>query len=161
MCNNYFLPSIEYLSFEKLHLSSHVAGATILAAASSGSELCTSMVGVFFAKNDLSINMLVGAGSYNLLVITTICCFCVYKFKTKLYKFQILRDSFFYSLNLILLVFFLTTNKYNRLYWYQSLTCILVYVIFILVNIFDSDIRERANKWKNTFCKCFTKRKKT
>ncbi len=88
---------IEYLAFDKLKLTPHVAGCTILACASSSSELIASLVGVLVAKNDLSINS-------NLLMITRICCFCVYKIEVNLNKYPI-RDCFFYFLNLILLFF--------------------------------------------------------
>jgi K+-dependent Na+/Ca+ exchanger-like protein len=137
VCDEYFMPAFEYLSFVKLKLSAHVAGATLLAASSSFTELFASVVGVFFAKNDLSINALLGSGSYNLLVIVSICCFCVYKLNIRVYKYPVLRDSFFYLVSLGVLFTCLYKNNFNRLYWYDSLFSILVFVIYMLLNAFE------------------------
>lgn len=87
------------------------------------------------------MSTLVGAGSYNLLVLTSICSFCVYKFNTQLLKYQIIRDALFYSLNLVVLLTFLIRNDAKKLYWYESLSSVLIYVVFVLVNVFDSAIR--------------------
>ncbi|CAF0893490.1 unnamed protein product [Brachionus calyciflorus] len=162
VCNAYFMPSIEYLSFEKLKLSPHVAGSTILAAASSSTELFISLMGVFFARSDISLNSIIGAASYNLLVITSICCFCVYKFPTQLLKFQIIRDFLFYSLNLVLLILFLLKNDMKGFYWYESLSCLALYILFILFNIYDTNIQEFVNRFDKTIRKCCSiqKRKK-
>ena len=140
ICDNYFMPSLEYISFEKLKLSPHVAGATLLAFASSISELLTSTVGVFFAKNDISMNTLIGSGAYNLLVIISLCCFCVYKLNAQLIKYPILRDCFFYMLSSVSLYFLLYKNDFIRLYYYDDLIIIFIFVLYLLVNIFDTRI---------------------
>ena len=135
------MPSIEYLSFEKLKLKPHVAGATILAAGSSMTELFTSLAGVFLAKNDISINILLGSGSYNMLIIVGISSFFVFQIKDhKLKKYPIFRDCFFYFINLLLIFLFLFKNNYDKLYWYDSLIGLIFYVIFMIVNIFDEKI---------------------
>ena len=119
VCDEYFMPALKYLAFFKLHLSPHVAGATILAAASSISELVTSVVSVFTSKTDIAINTLLGSGSYNLLVNTSICCLCVGQRNIKLHRYPILRDCILYMLNLIVLYIFLWKNDFTRLYWYE------------------------------------------
>ncbi|CAG0890088.1 unnamed protein product [Darwinula stevensoni] len=49
VCDNYFVPSLDAIS-NSLHLSSDVAGATFMAAGSSGPELASTFIGVFVAK---------------------------------------------------------------------------------------------------------------
>ena len=141
VCDEYFMPALEYLAFFKLHLSPHVAGATILAAATSISELITSMVSVFTSRTDIAINSLLGSGSYNLLVNTSICCLCVGQLRIKLDKYPIMRDCSFYMLNLIVLYMFLWRNDFTRLYWYENLVSILIFVLFMFINIFDTQIQ--------------------
>jgi len=140
ICDEYFMPSLEYLSFEKWNLKPHVAGATILAFASSGSELMTSIIGVFIARNDLSLNTVLGSGSYNLLVITGVCCFYIYKLDIQLNQYPIYRDSLFYVINLIILFISFYVHNFKKIYWFENLISILVYVSFILINVFDDRI---------------------
>ena len=55
-------------------------------------------------------------------------------------KYPVIRDSIFYSINLLLIYFYLIKNNYNRLHWYDSLISVCVYVLFIIINIFDAKI---------------------
>jgi len=111
-----------------------------LAASSSSSELCISLVGVFFARNDISVSTILGSASYNLLIITSLCSFCVYHLNIKLEIYPVIRDSLFYSINLIVFYLFLFKNNYMFLYWYDSLISISVYICFILINLFEKQI---------------------
>ena len=102
-------------------------------------------MGVFFAKNDLSLSTLLGSGSYNLLVISSLCSFCVYKLNIKLSVYPVIRDSLFYALNLVFFYVFLYKNNYALLHWYDSLASIVIYLAFIGVNLFDSKIAALYN----------------
>ena len=127
-----------------------------LAGASSSTELFISLMGVFFARNDIALNSIIGAASYNLFVISSICCFCVYNIPTRLKRLRILRDFLFYTTNLALLLLFLYKNNMTGLYWYESLSMVGIYGFFILLNIYDSNIK---NIFKTLYQKFFLIRK--
>lgn len=78
-------------------------------------------------------------------MITSLSCFCVYKLDIKIFKYPVYRDGFFYFLNLILLYLFLFKNDFNRLYWYDSLAGIIIYFIYLLINIFHKNIALKFN----------------
>lgn len=114
-------------------------------------------MGVFFARNDIALNSIIGAASYNLFVISSICCFCVYNIPTRIKRLRILRDFLFYTTNLTLILFFLYKNKMKGLHWFESLTIILLYGIFIFFNIFDTNIK---SFFQNLHQKYFSSRKR-
>ncbi|KAL4227270.1 hypothetical protein ACF0H5_012716 [Mactra antiquata] len=60
VCDEFFVPSLDVI-IDKFGLSEDVAGATFMAAGGSAPELFTSLIGVFFARNNVGIGTIVGS----------------------------------------------------------------------------------------------------
>ena len=86
--NNNFMKYVHIVTFpmRALHLRLHflifqlqitpdVAGATFMAAGGSAPELFTSIIGIFFAKNDVGIGTIVGSAVFNILFVIAACAF--------------------------------------------------------------------------------------
>ena len=137
VCDEYFMPAVEYIAFERCRLSGSAAGALILAGASSFTELCASTVGVLFTKSDLAINLVLGSGAYNLLVITGVSSIAVHRLALRLCVHAVLRDALFYAIALLILLACLSKNGFEKLRWYDSLIALGWYSLFVLANVFD------------------------
>jgi hypothetical protein len=64
-----------FFFFFQLGISPDVAGATFMAAGGSAPELFTSVIGIFFAKNDVGIGTIVGSAVFNILFVIAACAF--------------------------------------------------------------------------------------
>lgn len=53
--------------FSELHIPGDVAGATLMAIATSSPEFFTNLVGTFITKGDLGVGTIVGSGVFNIL----------------------------------------------------------------------------------------------
>lgn len=100
------------------------------------------LFGVTLGKNDIAFYTIIGSAAYNMLIIASICCFCVYSFKITLNKRILLQHSLMYALNLLVLIGILYKNHNSRLYWYDSLVSIALYVIFSLLAVYDKELVE-------------------
>ena len=150
--NNFFF------SYLQLGISPDVAGATFMAAGGSAPELFTSVIGVFIAKSDVGIGTIVGSAVFNILFVIAACAFAAkealryvllyynlymwwYKFLRALYTnnfsyvtyfslsaWPLIRDVFFYSVSLIVLVIFFNDNQ---IYWYEALILFLWYFAYV------------------------------
>ncbi|KAG7260827.1 hypothetical protein CRUP_011794 [Coryphaenoides rupestris] len=119
VCDDYFVPSLEKLC-ERLNLSEDVAGATFMAAGSSAPELFTSVIGVFITKGDVGVGTIVGSAVFNILCIIGVC--------------GIFAGQFIYD---------------EKVVWWEALTLILMYFVYILIMKMNSHIvrfLERRNK---------------
>uniref|UniRef100_A0A3B3ZAQ8 Sodium/calcium exchanger membrane region domain-containing protein n=1 Tax=Periophthalmus magnuspinnatus TaxID=409849 RepID=A0A3B3ZAQ8_9GOBI len=103
VCDDYFVPSLEKIC-ERLHLSEDVAGATFMAAGSSAPELFTSVIGVFITKGDVGVGTIVGSAVFNILVIIGVC---------GIFAVQFIYDE--------------------KVVWWEALTLILMYFVYILI----------------------------
>ena len=65
---------LHFLIFQ-LQITPDVAGATFMAAGGSAPELFTSIIGIFFAKNDVGIGTIVGSAVFNILFVIAACAF--------------------------------------------------------------------------------------
>ena len=109
-------------------VSKNVAGATFMAAASSGPELFINIVGTFVTKNDLGVGTIVGSAVFSTLAIPTCCAF----FATQIIDLEwwpISRDSLAYCISVILLIF---TLYDGRIEWYEAIILVITYVLYIL-----------------------------
>ena len=129
-----------------------------MAAGGSAPELFTSVIGVFIAKSDVGIGTIVGSAVFNILFVIAACAFAAkealryvllyynlymwwYKFLRALYTnnfsyvtyfslsaWPLIRDVFFYSVSLIVLVIFFNDNQ---IYWYEALILFLWYFAYV------------------------------
>eukprot|EP00095_Tigriopus_kingsejongensis_P002177 maker-scaffold1021_size70145-snap-gene-0.16 protein:Tk02177 transcript:maker-scaffold1021_size70145-snap-gene-0.16-mRNA-1 annotation:"sodium potassium calcium exchanger nckx30c isoform x5" len=144
VCDEYFVPSLDVIA-EKLEISPDVAGATFMAAGGSAPELFTSIIGVFIAKSDVGIGTIVGSAVFNILFVIAVCAF-VAKEALSLTAWPLVRDVFFYSISLGLLVTFFLDNQIT---WYEALILFLwygTYVGFMAVNGTVEDFFRRILK---------------
>ncbi|XP_003963952.2 sodium/potassium/calcium exchanger 3 [Takifugu rubripes] len=148
VCDDYFVPSLEKIC-ERLQLSEDVAGATFMAAGSSAPELFTSVIGVFITKGDVGVGTIVGSAVFNILCIIGVCgIFAVQVIH--LSHWPLLRDSVYYTLSISALIVFIYDEK---VVWWEALTLILMYFVYILIMKLNSRIvrfLERQKKKSST-----------
>lgn len=126
VCDEFFVPSLDVIT-EKLGISPDVAGATFMAAGGSAPELFTSVIGVFIAKSDVGIGTIVGSAVFNILFVIAACAFAA-KEALSLSAWPLIRDVFFYSVSLIVLVVFFNDNQ---IHWYEALILFLWYFAYV------------------------------
>jgi len=104
--DNYFEPCLQLIS-EDLQLSSDVAGATLMASASSAPELLTSFVDAFLVKASVGVGTILGSALFNILIIVAGTAL-IGKPRhgtgpLKIMKWPIARDSTFYLISIAML----------------------------------------------------------
>ncbi|XP_056291170.1 sodium/potassium/calcium exchanger 3 [Pseudoliparis swirei] len=135
VCDDYFVPCLEKIC-ERLQLSEDVAGATFMAAGSSAPELFTSMIGVFITKGDVGVGTIVGSAVFNILCIIGVCG--IFAVKTiHLTRWPLIRDSTYYTLSISALLVFIYDEK---VVWWEALTLVLMYVVYILLMKMNSHV---------------------
>ncbi|XP_068455470.1 sodium/potassium/calcium exchanger 3 isoform X2 [Clinocottus analis] len=135
VCDDYFVPCLEKIC-ERLQLSEDVAGATFMAAGSSAPELFTSVIGVFITKGDVGVGTIVGSAVFNILCIIGVCG--IFAVQTiHLSRWPLLRDSTYYTLSISALLVFIYDEK---VVWWEALTLILMYFVYILIMKMNSHI---------------------
>ncbi|XP_031152756.1 sodium/potassium/calcium exchanger 3-like [Sander lucioperca] len=135
VCDDYFVPSLEKIC-ERLQLSEDVAGATFMAAGSSAPELFTSVIGVFITKGDVGVGTIVGSAVFNILCIIGVCGIFALE-AIRLSRWPLLRDSTYYTLSISALIVFIYDEK---VVWWEALTLILMYFVYILIMKMNSHI---------------------
>lgn len=133
VCDHFFVPSLDVI-IEKFGMSPDVAGATLMAAGGSAPELFTSVIGVFIAVSDVGIGTIVGSAVFNVLFVIAACAFAAAK-PLALTAWPLIRDTFFYSISLILLVIFFTDNLIK---WWEALILFLWYGAYVLFMKFNA-----------------------
>lgn len=145
ICDDYFVASLEQI-VEKLKLSDDVAGATFMAAGSSAPELFTSLIGVFIAKSDVGTGTIVGSAVFNILVIIGLCAlFC--NAAIQLSWWPLVRDSSYYLLAIGTLIVVMYDEK---VYWYEAMIMILLYIGYIIIMKFNSKLQGLAIKLRSS-----------
>ncbi|XP_013179542.1 PREDICTED: sodium/potassium/calcium exchanger 3-like isoform X1 [Papilio xuthus] len=132
VCEDYFVPAIEILC-ARLQMSSDVAGATLMAAASSSPELFISCVGTFVTKGDLGVGAVVGSAVFNVLAVPA-CCALLASRMVELDRWAVSRDCLVYALAVVALVVALRDNV---VYWHEALALVLMYALYILAMVFN------------------------
>ncbi|XP_014366517.2 sodium/potassium/calcium exchanger 3 [Papilio machaon] len=132
VCEDYFVPAIEMLC-ARLQMSADVAGATLMAAASSSPELFISCVGTFVTEGDLGVGAVVGSAVFNVLAVPA-CCALLASRVVELDRWAVSRDCLVYALAVVVLVLALRDNV---VYWHEALALVLMYAIYILAMVFN------------------------
>ncbi|XP_076658611.1 sodium/potassium/calcium exchanger 4 [Halictus rubicundus] len=135
VCDDFFVPSMKKIC-DKLSLKEDVAGATIMAAASSSPELFINIIGTFVTEGDLGVGTIVGSAVFNILAVPA-CCGIFAKEVLKLDWWPVTRDSAAYAITVLLLVL---TLRDGRVEWYEALILIIIYVLYIVAMCFNRSI---------------------
>ncbi|XP_053128457.1 sodium/potassium/calcium exchanger 5 [Hemicordylus capensis] len=151
VCDDYFLPSLEIIS-SSLGLSQDVAGATFMAAGSSAPELVTAFLGVFVTKGDIGVSTILGSAIYNLLGICA-ACGLLSSMVSRLSCWPLFRDCLAYVISAAAVLSMIIDNK---VYWYECMSLLLIYGIYILVLCFDIKINQYVMKKFSPCCTCFS-----
>lgn len=136
-----FVPALMVMS-AKMKLSEDVAGATLMASASSAPELFTNIVDTFFMNSNVGIGTIVGSAVFNILVI--IACTGALAHETLLIDWKPLtRDIFFYCASIIMLLSFVeldgTNGEIETWEGFSMFGFYIVYVLFMSKNDFFMD----------------------
>ncbi len=126
VCDRYFVNSLDAIS-EKLKINSDVAGATLMAVGSSTPELFVSLIALFKPGNEsLGAGTIVGSALFNILVIIGASAMV----KKAFIAWQpVIRDTLFYSLSIIILIF---SFKDGVITMTEAGIFLLLYVVYIL-----------------------------
>ena len=68
ICDEFFVPALEEMTFNRLQLDADVAGATFMAAGGSAPELATSFIGTFTGSS-VGFGTIVGSAVFNVLFV--------------------------------------------------------------------------------------------
>jgi Ca2+/Na+ antiporter len=91
-----------------------ITGAILIPIGTSGPEIFSSAISVFFTDNDIGTGAIFGSAVFNLLAIPATCGIAVAYFigePIQLEKFPILRDSLFYIISIMVLILVIRDNK--------------------------------------------------
>lgn len=135
VCDEFFVPSLSVI-IDKLKISEDVAGATFMAAGGSAPELFTSLIGVFFARDNVGIGTIVGSAVFNILFVIGMCALFS-KTVLDLTWWPLFRDVSFYSIDLIVLILFFRTGQ---ILWWQALILFLLYILYVIFMKFNTNL---------------------
>ena len=129
----FFIASLDKIS-KDLHLSSDAAGATLMAVGSSAPELFVALFAVLKPGEHqaIGIGSIVGSAIFNLLIIVGVAAF-VSKKHTKLTWQPIIRDLFFYTVTVALLVWFIWDKTFTIT---EAIAFLGVYVLYVLAVVY-------------------------
>lgn len=71
------------MSHAELNVTEDVAGATVMAAASSSPELFINVIGTFVTEGDLGVGTIVGSAVFNILAVPACCALFANEVKFK------------------------------------------------------------------------------
>lgn len=128
--DDYFVPALEAIC-KQLHLSEDVAGATFMAAGSSAPELFTSLLAVFWTKDDVGIGTIVGSAVFNILVIIGLSAVLAREVLDLDFR-PLMRDSSFYIVSVALLLIFVLGFTPGKAHWWEGLLLVAAYLGYIL-----------------------------
>lgn len=127
----FFISSLDKISSD-LRLSSDAAGATLMAVGSSAPELFVALFAVFKPGDHqmIGIGSIVGSAIFNLLVIVGAAALIR---KTKLTWQPVVRDLFFYTISVGLLVWFILDGQFTFM---EAAFFIGIYVIYVFAVVY-------------------------
>lgn len=130
VCDRYFIGSLEKIA-KQLKMSSDAAGATLMAIGSSAPELFVAVIALVKPGEHESIGAgtIVGSALFNILVI--IGASAIVR-KAILCWQPVVRDSIFYSLSIIILIFSFLDGK---IVFWEALAFVILYLIYVLTVI--------------------------
>ncbi|XP_075320656.1 sodium/potassium/calcium exchanger 2-like [Odontesthes bonariensis] len=132
VCDEFFVPALTVIT-EKLEISDDVAGATFMAAGGSAPELFTSVIGVFVSHSNVGIGTIVGSAVFNILFVIGMCALFS-KEVLNLTWWPLFRDVSFYTIGLLMLIYFFLDNQITLAESISLLTCYACYVTFMKFN---------------------------
>jgi len=135
VCDEFFVPSLGVI-IEKLEISEDVAGATFMAAGGSAPELFTSLIGVFFSRNNVGIGTIVGSAVFNILFVIGMCAIFS-KTALELTWWPLFRDVSFYSIDLVVLIL---VFRDGFIIWWEALILFILYIMYVLFMKFNTSI---------------------
>ena len=144
ICNRYFTPSLQRIG-KRWDLSSEATGATLMALGSSAPELSISLIALFKVGEhaELGTGNIVGSAIFQFLVI--IGAVALIK-EVHLNWKPFLRDMTFYTIAVILLVFFLFDGTIQL---YEPIVFLSVYVAYVFIVINSKKILGYKDPVKN------------
>jgi K+-dependent Na+/Ca+ exchanger-like protein len=167
VADRFFLVSLENIA-KWLKLSPDVAGATLLAFGTSAPELSTAMFALLFATREgsgIGVGTIVGSAIFQILVVIG---FAAAVRTSQLNWKPILRDSVFYAISVILLIFVIHDNLITVLEAGILVSSYLIYLAVLLVwsrtissnetldlSGIEDNPEEKDEKEKNIFWKAF------
>ncbi|XP_030377171.1 sodium/potassium/calcium exchanger Nckx30C [Scaptodrosophila lebanonensis] len=141
VCDEFFVPSLDVI-IEKLGITDDVAGATFMAAGGSAPELFTSVIGVFVSFDDVGIGTIVGSAVFNILFVIGMCALFS-KTVLSLTWWPLFRDCSFYSISLLVLIYFF---RDNRIYWWEALILFLIYIAYVTFMKWNVQVEQCVKK---------------
>lgn len=137
-----------------------VAGATFMAAGGSAPELFTSVIGVFVSFDDVGIGTIVGSAVFNILFVIGMCAIFS-KTLLSLTWWPLFRDCTFYSISLLVLIYFFHDNKVSKKLCSIFHSIKLNFINFMELFFFFNSISVRAIRFtggRRWYCFQFTYR---
>ncbi|XP_017785417.1 PREDICTED: sodium/potassium/calcium exchanger 3 [Nicrophorus vespilloides] len=143
VCDKFFVPAVEKIC-HALNMSSDVAGATFMAAATSAPELFVNVIGTFITEGDIGVGTIVGSAVFNILAVAA-CCgigagMCGVQV-VPLDWWPLTRDCLAYGITVSILICIIHDE---RVEWYEALCLVLLYTVYILIMYFDKSIQKCA-----------------
>lgn len=143
ICEDYFVPSLE-VTCEVMNIDPDVAGATLMAAASSVPAIAASIIAILVAKGDLGISTTIGSAVLNAAGVISVSALFAGKV-VLLHKWPMYRDSVFF---LIAVVTMLIAMYDGTVTWWESMLLLLSYVVYAIIMTFDSKIETFFMRFK-------------
>nr|XP_017105461.2 sodium/potassium/calcium exchanger Nckx30C isoform X1 [Drosophila bipectinata]XP_017105462.2 sodium/potassium/calcium exchanger Nckx30C isoform X1 [Drosophila bipectinata]XP_017105464.2 sodium/potassium/calcium exchanger Nckx30C isoform X1 [Drosophila bipectinata]XP_017105465.2 sodium/potassium/calcium exchanger Nckx30C isoform X1 [Drosophila bipectinata] len=141
VCDEFFVPSLDVI-IEKLGITDDVAGATFMAAGGSAPELFTSVIGVFVSFDDVGIGTIVGSAVFNILFVIGMCALFS-KTVLSLTWWPLFRDCSFYSISLLVLIYFF---RDNRIFWWEALILFTIYIAYVTFMKWNVEVEQCVKK---------------
>eukprot|EP00943_MAST-04B_sp_MAST-4B-sp1_P004618 g4618.t1 len=108
ICDEFFVPALEEMTFNRLKLDADVAGATFMAAGGSAPELATSFIGTFTGSS-VGFGTIVGSAVFNVLFVIGACAMASKEILT-LTAYPLARDATWYTICLGFLAYFFANS---------------------------------------------------
>ncbi|CAH1958916.1 unnamed protein product [Acanthoscelides obtectus] len=141
VCDKFFVPAVEKIC-HALNMSSDVAGATFMAAATSAPELFVNVIGTFITEGDIGVGTIVGSAVFNILAVAACCGIGAGMSGTKVVPLDwwpLTRDCLAYGITVSILICIIHDE---RVEWYEALCLVLLYIVYILIMYFDKPIQK-------------------
>ncbi|XP_023014271.2 sodium/potassium/calcium exchanger zydeco isoform X2 [Leptinotarsa decemlineata] len=141
VCDKYFVPAVEKIC-HALNMSADVAGATFMAAATSAPELFVNVIGTFITEGDIGVGTIVGSAVFNILAVAAFCGIGAGMCGVKVIPLDwwpLTRDCLAYGITVSILIGIIHDE---RVEWYEALTLVLLYTVYILIMYFDKTIQK-------------------
>ncbi|XP_048513564.1 sodium/potassium/calcium exchanger 4 isoform X1 [Athalia rosae] len=139
VCEKFFVPAVEKIC-HALSMSKDVAGATFMAAATSAPELFVNAIGTFITEGDIGVGTIVGSAVFNILAVPA-CCGIGAGMVVPLDWWPVSRDCLAYGVTVAILICIIHDE---RVEWYEALTLVLLYIVYIAVMYWDKSFQRCA-----------------